>query len=153
MFGEIVYKIEYAINQLLSRLDKLTREQQLLLFFAILTVILLGKLFVLQVVEKDYWGGLLLNQHYTRSELKAKRGQLFLTDKSGKAVQLTENVTFFNLFVDPKFVNDKERLIEVLTPIVYDHLCSIYGLETVTEEKCVKNIEMFTDQVILPERQ
>jgi hypothetical protein len=67
-------------------------------------------------------------------------------------LQLTENVEYFNLFVDPKFITDKGRVVDILVPIVYEHFCSIYGLEEVDKETCVENIASFTNTDILPER-
>ena len=83
----------------------------------------------------------------------AERWQIYVTDKWGKRLQLTENVAYFNLFVDPKFVKDKAKVIDVLVPIVYEHFCRIYGLEQVDKQACIENIEVFTDTAILPERE
>lgn len=110
------------------------------------------RLFSLQVVEGDYYRELLVNQHYTRSELKANRGHIYMTDNGGKALQLTQNVDYFNLFIDPKFVEDKVRVIEVLTPIIYQHFCESYGIDIPSKQQCVENIETYTNTKILPER-
>lgn len=75
-----------------------------------------------------------------------------MTDKWGKPLQLTENVDYFTLFVDPKFVEDKPRVIEVLTPIIYSHFCESFGIDIPTKQQCVENIEAFSDTVLLPER-
>ncbi|USN54389.1 MAG: hypothetical protein H6765_07625 [Candidatus Peribacteria bacterium] len=61
-------------------------------------------------------------------------------------------MTLFNLYVDPKFVGDKERLIDILTPIVYKHFCEIFGLDTPDKQTCIENIESFTNAVVLPQR-
>ncbi len=135
-----------------KKIYNLTQEQWLLWFFGLLFFILLARLFTLQVVQGDYYRELLVNQHYTKSELKASRGNIFMTDKWGKNLQLTENVDYFNLFVDPKFVEDKERVIEVLTPIIYQHFCESYGIDVPNKQQCVENIEEFTSTKILPER-
>lgn len=50
-------------------------------FFGLLFFILLSRLFMLQIVEGDFYRELLVSQHYTRSELKANRGHIFMTDK------------------------------------------------------------------------
>lgn len=90
-------------------------------------------------------------QHYTSSELKAQRGNIFLTDRSGNTIQMTDNVDYFTVFVDPKFVPDKPKLISVLTPILYDHLCVAYGVLDVDKQTCMQNLENFTRQDLLPD--
>ncbi|MBP6086172.1 hypothetical protein KA478_03120 [Patescibacteria group bacterium] len=56
----------------------------------------------------------------------------------------------YNLYIDPKFVWDSQRTTEILTPSLYEHLCSLNGLKKVTKEECVTNIEEFTKTLILP---
>jgi len=68
---------------------------------------------------------------------------------------MTENVEYFTLFVDPKFIeNDvqKQEIINVLTPITYDHLCVDYGIEEPTKQDCIENLEDFIGETILPEK-
>jgi hypothetical protein len=55
-------------------------------------------------------------------------------DSSQNAIQLTDNVSYFDIFVDPKFVPDKNVLISVLLPIVYTHLCEVNGVVQVDKE-------------------
>ncbi|MBO4203995.1 hypothetical protein J5893_04200 [bacterium] len=44
----------------------------------------------------------------------------------------------------------KDRLIELLTPVVYKHFCTIYGMDTPTPEECIQHIEVFTNKDLLP---
>lgn len=117
----------------------------------LLAIIIWGKLVFMQVVDGWYRQEQLLTQHYTRSELKAKRGQIFVMDRSKNAIQLTENIDYFTLFVDPKFVQDKKKLIDQLTPVLYEHFCVNYGVEIVTQQQCMENLEKFTRQDLIPD--
>ena len=65
-------------------------------------------------------------------------------------LKLTENVTLYNIFIDPSLVFDKPRLINIITPLLYLHFCQTNGFDQVDKETCVKNIEAFTNQEILP---
>jgi hypothetical protein len=56
----------------------------------------------------------------------------------------------YNLTVDPKFIRDKKRFIELITPVVYKHFCEINGMKEVERVDCVKNIENFTNKQLLP---
>lgn len=129
---------------------RVTKEFYLLIFFGFLFFVLFLRLFWLQLFNHSYYEDLLSDQHVSQSLLKAKRGNIFAYDKAGKPVQLTENITMYNVFVDPKFVWDKPRFIELFTPIVYSHLCEMYGMKQITKESCVKNIELYTKKTILP---
>lgn len=126
------------------------RERPIVLIFGFLIVVLLLRLFILQVVDAKDYDAKLLSNHESVSNLKAQRGHIYVTDRSGAGWALTENITLYNVFVDPKFVKDKERLISIMTPLVYLHLCQINGFEKTTREECVRNVESFTKKDILP---
>ncbi|MDR0607194.1 MAG: hypothetical protein LBG52_02320 [Candidatus Peribacteria bacterium] len=72
-------------------------------------------------------------------------------------MKLTENISLYDIALDPTLVglstggvSLKSRLIELLTPVVYKHLCIIYGMEQVSPEGCIKNVEIFANIEILP---
>jgi hypothetical protein len=48
-------------------------------------------------------------------------------------MKLTENMTLYNLYVDPYFIKDKQRLIQEILPYVYSHLCETNGLYDTTK--------------------
>ncbi len=57
----------------------------------------------------------------------------------------------YNLYVDPKFIWDKGKFIDLLTPIVYEHFCVLYGMQEVQPLNCIQNIEIFAKKKLLPE--
>lgn len=133
----------------------LSREQRLIRFFGILFFIIVVKLFFLQVIKWWYYQELLASQHLTASSLKAQRGQIYVTDKAGTQLQMTDNVKYFTLFIDPKFIENeehKEGIIDILTPITYDHLCVNYGIEEPNKLDCIENLEAFIGEPLLPEK-
>ncbi len=73
-----------------------------------------------------------------------------MTDASNKPIALTQNIEVYNLFVDPKFIRDKPRVIDILTPVIYTHLCEKNGLNEVDTLGCIQNIERFAQIQILP---
>lgn len=103
-------------------------------FFGSFFFLIFLRLFWLQLLNHSYYEDLLSKQHVSQSLLKAKRGNIFAYDKSGKPVQLTENITLYNVFVDPKFIWNKSRFIDILTPVVYTHLCEMYGMKEMTNK-------------------
>jgi len=61
---------------------KLTKYQKLLLFFGFLMLILLFRLFYLQVLAHSKYYNLLISQHFRVSELLPERGNIYLEDKN-----------------------------------------------------------------------
>lgn len=121
-------------------------------FFGFLFLVVVLRLVYIQLIQADYYDQLLSNQHISKSNLDAERGQIYALDKSWQPLQLTENITMYNLFVDPAFVWDKRRFIELLTPVIYHHLCVVNGMKPVDAEWCVKNVERFSQTTLLPEK-
>lgn len=129
---------------------KVTKEFYLLTFFCVLFFILILRLFLLQIVNHTYYDDLLNQQHVSETALQAKRGNIFADDKASKHIQLTDNISMYNIFVDPKFIWDKEKFVTLITPVVYKHLCELYGMLEVDQIQCIKNIEQFTQTQIIP---
>ncbi|HPC34800.1 MAG TPA: hypothetical protein PLP73_03970, partial [Candidatus Absconditabacterales bacterium] len=127
-----------------------TPEFYIFLIFLCLFLILLIRLFVVQIVNHKKYDDILNKQHMSQSFLKAERGNILAYDKSHNEVKLTENISTHNVFIDPKFIGDKERFIELFRPIAYTHLCEINGMEKVEKIDCIKNLEVFAKKDLLP---
>jgi hypothetical protein len=56
----------------------------------------------------------------------------------------------YNVVVDPKFIWDKPRFIDIITPVVYKHFCETFQMKQVTKVDCIKNIEEYTQKSLLP---
>ncbi len=108
------------------------------------------RLFYLQIIEHNYYDNLLNQQHVSETSLKAKRGNIFADDKAEKHIQLTDNISMYNIFVDPKFIRDKEKFVDLMAPVVYKHFCELYGMVEITKIDCIHNIEQFTQTQIIP---
>jgi cell division protein FtsI/penicillin-binding protein 2 len=149
-----VYKVVTTIRTFFQKKwffsAKQTKEQGLLLFFGCLIGILVVRLFYIQVVQGSYYRNELSQQHSSKVDITAKRWGIFVYDDAGQAIPLATNADIYNLFVDPKFVRDAERAADIITPQLYKHFCETNGLQQVTREKCVTNIEDFTKNTILP---
>ncbi len=86
----------------------------------------------------------------TQSSLKANRWNILAYDKAWNEVKLTENISMYNVYVDPKYIWDKDLFIDLITPVVYTHLCELNWVKKVDKVWCIKNIETFTNRDILP---
>ncbi|MDR3168914.1 MAG: hypothetical protein LBU27_04060 [Candidatus Peribacteria bacterium] len=134
-----------------------TKEVQLMTLFFLLFAIIVVRLFYIQVIQHKTYDTKLNAQHTRSTSVKANRGDIYAVDKSGQPVKLTENISLYDVALDPTLVGVttgdislKPRLIELLTPVVYKHLCVIYGMQQVSPEECVKNVEVFANIEILP---
>jgi cell division protein FtsI/penicillin-binding protein 2 len=130
--------------------------QLIVLFFLMFSIIII-KLFYLQVIQYPTYDTKLNVQHTRSTSVKANRGDIYARDKSGQPVKLTENLSLYDVALDPTLIGTttggvslKGRLIELLTPVVYQHLCVINGMDPVSPEGCVKNVESFTNIELLP---
>lgn len=129
---------------------KITREAQLLWILSFLFCVLAIRLFYLQVIQAREYSDAITAQHFNAIDIKARRGNIYVTDAGSKSIALTQNVEVYNLFVDPKFIRDKPRVIDILAPVLHTHLCKQNGLNEVDTLGCIQNIERFAQIQILP---
>lgn len=128
------------------------KELKIIYFFVLLFLILLIRIFQLQVVEAEEHMQDLRAQHATHTTLEASRWNIYLENQeTEEKMQLTENIDIYTLYVDPKFIEEQERFVEKITPVVYRHFCEINWLTHPDEKECIENIEDFTWEEILPE--
>ena len=128
-----------------------TKEWPIVIIFWFLFLLLLIKIFSLQLVNGSTYDNLLQQTHTLFGKLEATRGNIYVSDASQQQpIKLTENVTLYNVFVDPAFVKDKTRFITTITPLIYSHLCQINGFDKIDKEQCILNLEKFTKEDYLP---
>lgn len=164
------WRIVLQKNKFFNRLLN-DRDFGLLCFFCFLFLILISRLFYLQVIKHDEYNKKLSSLHYKESLLNPNRGNIFALDKGGHPIQLTENITLYDLALDPDDLTVfpakrdpetkeiltpekpmKPRLIELITPVIYKHLCVINGMKNPTKAECVKNVELFAGVELLPKK-
>ena len=152
MIARLQSLLKRSKKKIITTLTALSKEQRLVIFFVLLFVIVLGKLFNLQIVNWSEYTQKLIDQHYTKSSLEAERWHVFVTDKSWETLKMTENIDLYTLFVDPKFVWNKDKLLADLTPLLFDHFCVLYELVEPSPRQCIENLQWFIKQKILPDQ-
>ncbi len=140
-------------NKFLKKASNMWRENKLLIFFWFLFLIIFFRLFQLQVLHAEHYEQRLISQHSSNTTLEAQRWNIFVTDSSWNERKLTENIDIYTLFIDPWLVNEQEKFVEKVTPVLYEHFCVTYWLETPDEIECIRNIEDFSWEQILPEEE
>ncbi len=108
------------------------------------------RLFRLQVVTSFTYDEQLIKQHFTTQDIKAQRGNIYVNDESGSPIQLTESIDLYTISIDPKYVKHKDKVIEILTPAIYQHYCNLRGTKVPTKLECIQWLESFIQTGILP---
>lgn len=136
-----------------------TKEIQLMSLFWVMFFVIIIRLFYLQIIQHDRYEAELLQQSTSLASIKADRWDIYALDKTWQPVKLTENINLYDVALDPREIGYnlngklmKDRLVELIAPIVYKHLCIIHWMDSVTQEQCVENIESFANIKLLPEQ-
>ena len=136
-----------------------SKEIQLISLFWTLFLIIIIRLFYLQIIQHDNYNTELLRQSTSLASIKAERWDIYALDKTWQPVKLTENINLYDIAIDPREiwystggVLMKDRFIELISPIVYKHLCVIHWMDDIKwdKEECIKNIETFINEELLP---
>ena len=132
---------------------------QLISLFWLMFLVIVIRLFYLQIIQHDNYNTELIKQSTSLASIKAERWDIYALDKTWQPVKLTENINLYDIAIDPREIwyNTwgilmKNRLIELLSPVVYKHLCIIHWMENIESDKeqCIKNIESFANIELLP---
>lgn len=136
-----------------------SKEMQLASLFWAMFLIILVKLFYLQIIQHENYNTELIKQSTSLASIKAERWDIYALDKTWQPVKLTENINLYDIAIDPREIwygtgwkLMKDRFIELISPIVYKHLCIIHWMDDIQwdTEQCIKNIESFANVELLP---
>ncbi len=100
----------------------MNRFQALRLFLVMIMSMLVIRLGFLQLVDGSYYQALAEQQHKGVIELQSKRGNIYLTDKSGDPALLATDSALDLVFVDPSLItteNDHE-IVDLLAPLLFE---------------------------------
>jgi len=136
-----------------------SKELQLASLFWTMFLVIIIRLFYLQIIQHENYNTELIKQSTSLASIKAERWDIYALDKTGQPVKLTENINLYDIAIDPREIwyNTggmlmKNRFIEIISPIVYKHLCIIHWMDDIqwNNEQCIKNIESFSNIELLP---
>ena len=86
----------------------------ILLFFCVLFAMLIGRLFMLQIISHRDYIALAEKQHRNVQDVFPERGSIFMRDKNGSTVPLAINQIFKTVVVSPKEVLDAKATADYL---------------------------------------
>ena len=84
----------------------------------VLGLVILGRLFFLQVVSANYYQTLAERQHLASLDLTPRRGSIFLKEKDGGLFPVANTKSGFFLFIDPRRIDDAEKYFKELSAVV-----------------------------------
>lgn len=87
----------------------------ILLFFLAASAALLGRLFLLQIIQHRDYVRLASRQHGVSQELASERGVIFAADKTGEQIPLALNKIYRVLIASPKLIKDPEAAARRIT--------------------------------------
>ncbi|EKE21029.1 MAG: hypothetical protein ACD_7C00379G0005 [uncultured bacterium] len=118
-----------------NRSDKLVSSQRIY-FLAVavffMGVIIIARLYILQIRDHARFRTMADDQHGAFSELSAKRGEIYLKNRDEK-YPLAVNKEYMMVFLEPKMVAEKDRVVSELSYIL--------GMERIEIEKKLSNPE------------
>ena len=136
-----------------------SKEIQLSSLFWVMFIVIIIRLFYLQIIQHNNYNAELIKQSTSLASIKADRWDIYALDKTGQPIKLTENINLYDIAIDPReiwyntgWILMKSRLVELISPVVYKHLCVIHWMDDIQwdKEECIKNIESFANIELLP---
>ena len=88
------------------------------LMVVLMVLVILGKLFYIQIIQHDEWVARAAAQQTLQNVLKAKRGEIYMLDGE-TPVPVVMNATVYTVIVDPMLAEQGD-LEEKLTPLIAD---------------------------------
>lgn len=110
-------------NQRKSIMSKFNvNHVNVLLFFAIaVSVLIILRLFYLQVWRFDFFQEAAAREHQGYTELPAKRGEILIQDYADGDLQVVaSNTTMDLIYVDPKLITNKTLVASTLSDVLFD---------------------------------
>ncbi len=87
---------------------------------ACLFLVMIARLFQLQVVQGEYYFDKAIAQRTSSIEIPARRGEILVKDQdTGNLIKLATNTTLDLIYVDPMVTPDKRLVADTLAPILY----------------------------------
>ncbi|PKL36416.1 hypothetical protein CVV38_00715 [Candidatus Peregrinibacteria bacterium HGW-Peregrinibacteria-1] len=90
-------------------------------FSGIVTLIIIFKLFSLQVIAHDHYQGIATRLQAGYAELPAQRGEILIKDHhSQEEFRLATNTTLYLIYADPLLIEDNIMVGETLSPLLFN---------------------------------
>jgi cell division protein FtsI/penicillin-binding protein 2 len=86
--------------------------------FCLLGIVVVGRLFSLQVLSHTFYEDLAANAHDVLERLVPVRGDIVIKDPDGTSYPVATNKDTFQVFAEPRNVKEKEKTADLLAPML-----------------------------------
>lgn len=94
------------------------RIDLLLLFWFVVTLVILGRSFYIQVIKHGHYTTLADNQYVSKVPVNFDRGNIYFSRYKGTAVPAAQLRTLYRIAVDPSQISDAEATFNQITKVV-----------------------------------
>jgi cell division protein FtsI (penicillin-binding protein 3)/stage V sporulation protein D (sporulation-specific penicillin-binding protein) len=101
----------------------IVRTRVLFVFLLIFSIVIVSKLFLVQVVHRNLYADLASRQYSTPASNIFERGTIYFTRKDGSLVSAAVQTTGFKLAINPGKITDPENVFQQISgivPLVHD---------------------------------
>ena len=97
------------------------RLSELSILLLVIFVMIVSKIFYLQVIKHGYYVNVALASQQGFKELEASRGEIFLRDfHSENDFRVATNINLKTLFADPSYLDNPDKIASALLPLLFD---------------------------------
>ena len=97
------------------------RNKIMLIVYGLIASIIVIRLFVLQVVEGNYYRTVAAKEHAGYTELPARRGEIYIKDyHNNDLFRIDTNTTLSLFYADPTLVKNPQKVVETFGPLLFD---------------------------------
>lgn len=93
------------------------RTRTLVWIMLAIGAIYIARLFVLQIVQNEYYEAEALDEHTSKFTIPATRGLIYAKDGNDSSVPLVLNEPAYTVYADPRYVNDTEKTASFLRKV------------------------------------
>lgn len=99
----------------------ISRTSWLMLIIFGFGALITSRLFYLQIIKHEEYQARADKDHFGKSVLPARRGEIFIKDyASGELVRVATNTTLDLLFADPTLIPNKKIVADRISPLIFD---------------------------------
>ncbi|MBI3459278.1 penicillin-binding protein 2 [Candidatus Azambacteria bacterium] len=95
-----------------------TRLKIIYFVFFFVTLVIIGRFFNLQILKNSFFENQSLKQSEKNDIVTVRRGEIFMTDKSGQLFPLAQNKDWFLVYAIPKEISDPQKTAQEISKIL-----------------------------------
>jgi cell division protein FtsI/penicillin-binding protein 2 len=115
---------------------RINHVQVLRVFLIVAGVLLIGRLFYIQIVRHDYYQAQALAEHTKKFEISAPRGEIKMMDGT-QTVSVVLNEERYTIYADPQYIADANTTADKLIGIIGGDKADLVNKLSITDSRYV----------------